>query len=462
MVDAFKRYLAELLPPLGGGRPARTERYIRAGSNFSFLLAVSGGLDSVVMVELFRLAGYTYSIAHCNFQLRGEESDEDEKFVKKLAAQSNMPFFSVRFDTGKFCLENKLSVQMGARQLRYNWLESERQKSGANYIVTAHHADDAIETFFINMLRGTGISGLHGIRAIHEHTIRPMLHFHRQEIEQFAQQNNLLWREDSSNSTDKYERNKIRHHLLPALEEINPDARKAIYSTIEKLAKAELVLNDSVDRVTQPFISKEGNRVFIHFNLFKELIPAHLYLYKIIKKSGFNYEQCIQIAESVKGQPGKLFLSPSHRLAIDREALIMEPLPGEHTNHQFEVGEHLDELFTNACTYLFLKEKMPHDFTIPTEPDVAALDFDKLTFPLKIRTWEKGDKFYPLGMTQPKKVSDFLVDSKVSVPDKEEVRVLVSEGQIAWLIGYRIDDRFKVTKATKKLYLCKSQKIIIP
>jgi len=413
------------------------------------------------MTELFRLAGYNYSIAHCNFQLRGNESDGDEKFVKELAVNQQVLFFSTRFETEKFCAENKVSVQMGARQLRYTWLEEIRQKNKLDYIVLAHHADDAIETFFINLLRGTGISGLHGIKARNESSIRPMLNFYRKDIEVFAAKNKLRWREDSSNETDKYERNKIRHHLLPALEEINEKAKESITATINNLARTELILNDSIDKADGKYISLEGERTYIHYDFFKELAPPVEYLYEAIKKMGFNYEQCLQIEENRRQQPGKIFLSDTHRMVMDRENLIIEPITGNDIESFFEVNDEMEELVAGSNTYLFKILEKDMDFKIPTaSPEKVALDFDKLIFPLKIRKWENGDKFYPLGMDKPKKVSDFLIDNKVSIPDKNKIYVLISGDQIAWLIGCRPDERFKVTKGTKKIYLCTSQKVI--
>ena len=428
-------------------------------SGKKFLLAVSGGLDSIVMAELFKLSAYDFSIAHCNFQLRGKESHGDEKFVEKLAAKYKVKFHSTRFETEKYCSENKVSIQMGARQLRYEWLENIRQKSKHDYLVTAHHADDAIETFFINLLRGTGISGLHGIKERNENVIRPMLHFYRKDIEKFAKKNKLKWREDSSNSTDKYERNKIRHHLLPLMEEINSKAKESIVATMENLVRTETILSDSMERIAAKYISSQEGETSIGFDFFKELNPAPAYLYEVIKKYGFNYEQCLQIVESASRQSGKMFLSENYRLVIDRKKIIIGDLIKNDTG-VWEVETDDKELFTPKATYIFNTFKRTADFKIPTNPKTIALDLDKLTFPLKIRKWEKGDKFYPLGMKKPKKVSDFLIDNKVSVPDKDKTYVLISAGEIAWIIGHRPDDRFKVTTATKNLYLCSLQNAI--
>lgn len=456
MLDAFQKQLSELV--VGSQWSVGAQYPIPNTPHPQFLLAVSGGLDSVVMTELFRVSRYKCSIAHCNFRLRGRESDSDESFVKELAKKFKMPFFSVKFDTVKFCKENKLSIQMGARQLRYDWLEEIRKANNLDYIVTAHHADDAIETFFINLLRGTGISGLHGIKAKNENTIRPLLGFYRNEIENFAKEKKLEWREDSSNSSDKYERNKIRHHLIPMLEEINPKAKESISSTIGNLERTEEIVNSSIKAIKGKYISSKGDSLYIHFDFFKEPNPAAIYLFEVLKEYGFNYEQCLQIAESVKGQSGKVFLSDSHQITVDRGKLIIEKIRRGNTKEIFEIGNDCNELLANNRLYRFETLHKTSSFIIPKETEIAALDFNKLTFPLKIRKWANGDKFYPLGMDKPKKVSDFLIDNKVSLPDKEQVYVLLSGGTIVWLIGQRIDDRFKVTEATKNVYLCKLQK----
>jgi tRNA(Ile)-lysidine synthase len=432
-----------------------------AAADKKFLLAVSGGLDSIVMLELFRLSGYSYSIAHCNFKLRGKESDEDERFVKKLATKTKVPCFSVKFKTEEYCMGNKISIQMGARNLRYRWLEETRLKNKLDYVVTAHHADDAIETFFINLFRGTGISGLHGIAGKNGKVIRPMLPFYRKEIENFGTENKLEWREDSSNSTDKYERNKIRHHLMPVLEEVNSKAKESIITTIENLGRTELMLNKLLETFVSKYIRINNNRTFIGLDFFKDLVPASDFLFEVIRKFGFNYIQCKQIVERVKGQPGKAFISETHKLAIDRKYLIIESLVVEKELEKVEIGKDLKELVTSTHAFKFSRQKNNKSFAIPKTNDTAALDFDKLSFPVVIRKWEKGDRFYPLGMNKPKKLSDFLIDNKVSMPDKAGVNVLVSGGNIVWVAGYRLDERFKVTEATKNVYLCKLKNTII-
>ncbi len=423
------------------------------------MLAVSGGVDSVVMAQMFFLAGYDFSIAHCNFQLRGKESDADEKFVKGLAKEFDVPCYTSKFDTEKYCLQHKVSVQMGARELRYEWLEETRKSNKLDYLVTAHHADDTIETFFINLLRGTGLHGLHGIKEKSGKVIRPLSRFYRSDIEKYAKENELEWREDKSNASDKYERNKIRHHLIPLLVNINPKAKETILNTIENIGKTEFVLNDSVERTIGSFITKEKKRILISLGFFSELNHPEDYLFEMIKSFGFKYDQCLQIKEAVKRQAGKVFLSNSHRILLDRKHLIIEHSPYKSNEIVHEISTGLTELITESGRYHFRTRKRTKSFVIPKEPEIAVLDYDKLRFPLEIRKWKKGDSFHPIGMKGAKKVSDFLIDNKISVFDKEEVTVLISGDEIAWVIGYRPDDRYKVTKATKNLYLCKLEKV---
>ena len=446
MLDAFQKQLSAL-----ESKPA----------NKKFLLAVSGGLDSVVLAELFALSAFDYSIAHCNFQLRGKESDGDENFVEKLAAKSNVSFFSVRFETEKFCSDNKISVQMGARQLRYEWLKEIKVKHKLDYIVTAHHADDSIETFFINLLRGTGISGLKGIRPKNDDVIRPMLGFYRTEIEKFARKNKLKWREDSSNISDKYERNRIRHHVVPALEKADENAKRNIRQSMSMLASAEETYREAIWKKTNEFVKRSKDKVVVDLGLFTGNNQAALYLYELVKEFGFGFEQANLIVDCIaKGEhSGKAFYSASHRLMIDRKSLSIIPIKQEE-GKSFTVSPGFKMINLGDTYCWFEKLRKTKSFKPDPSHEIAALDFDKLVFPLQVRKWKQGDRFHPLGMQKPKKISNFLIDNKVSVLDKEQVYVLVSGGKIVWVMGHRIDDRFKVTSATKNSYLCKLQKAI--
>lgn len=419
-----------------------------------FLLAVSGGVDSVVMARFFHEAGYAFAIAHCNFQLRGKESDGDEQFVKALSAKYDVPFYVRHFDTAAYAAGHKVSVQMAARELRYWWLKECMDKEQYDFIVIAHHADDAIETFFINLLRGTGIAGLHGIASVHQSIIRPMLPFSRKDIEDYAVAHKLDWREDSSNASDKYERNKIRHHLLPVLQKIAPDAPRAIRHTIENLGEAELVYRKAIEEKMGKIADKSDGKISISIKGLKKLEPAYIYLYEYIKQYGFNYIQAKEICDVLDGQPGKVFLSPTHRMIKDRSSLVIEKLPAGKKPRVSSISK-ADKKFDNGALAMALSVKAKPANYKPLNPtSKACFDYEKLIFPLTIRIWAKGDKFYPLGMRKPKKVSDFLVDTKVSLADKDKVYVMLSGGEIVWVIGHRIDERFKIVAATKKLYIC--------
>jgi tRNA(Ile)-lysidine synthase len=438
MLSAFQKHIESL-----GARPA----------GHKFLLAVSGGIDSMLMAQLFRESGYKFAIAHCNFGLRGIESDADEIFVKDWATRHNIHCHSVHFDTKKHAAKKKISIQMAARELRYHWLNETREKHEFDYIAIAHNSDDVLETFFINLLRGTGIAGLHGIAASQHNIIRPLLCFSRKEIEAYAKTTKLKWREDSSNSTDKYERNKIRHHLIPLLEDINPAARKSIHNTINNLQGVEqLYLQNIHKKLTEIKHIKNGNTLLSIPHLKKVEMPD-LYIYEAIKEHGFNYAQAKEIADVLDSQSGKTFLSSTHRITKDRNNLIVEVLT-KASPKKHEVNTETMQLSAATFDIDFSVESITKGFKPPASPLTACLDYSRLKFPLTMRKWTKGDKFYPLGMKKPKKVSDFLIDTKVPLPEKDNTWVLLSGNEIAWVIGHRIDERFKVRQGTKKIYLC--------
>jgi len=439
MLSQFQKSVLSLIPQAG---------------KRSFLLAVSGGVDSVVMAELFKKAGYEFAIAHCNFQLRGKESEGDEKFVKELATKYKVPFYVKRFDTDTYVAEHKVSTQMAARELRYQWFNDCLKHEKLDYLVIAHHVDDAIETFFINLLRGTGIAGLHGIASVQKNLIRPLLSFSRKEIEEYASAQKLKWREDSSNASDKYERNKIRHHLIPELLKISTDATKAIGHTIENLAETEIVYRKAIEKELSKLVTVGKDKTTIPVNGLKKLEHPALYLYEYIKRYGFNYVQAKEVCHAIEGQSGKIFLSTSHRIIKDRKNLVLEPINTDNNKAPVKI-EDGDNGFVDKDLSLLIDIKDKPAGYKPFHPQsVGCFDYNKLTFPLTVRPWAKGDKFYPLGMNKPKKISDFLIDAKISLADKDRVSVMLSGNEIVWLIGHRIDDRYKIAPATKKLYIC--------
>lgn len=419
-------------------------------SSDKILLTVSGGIDSMLMCELFHKAGFKFGIAHYNFQLRAEESDGDETFVATLAEKYNIPFHSTTFKTSAFAIKNKLSIQIAARQLRYLWFEEIREHFNYKYIATAHHQDDSIETFFINLIRGTGISGLHGILPKQGNIIRPLLFTTKNEIEGYSKQHKLKYREDSSNASDKYVRNKIRHHIIPVLKELNSSLESTINNNIQHLRDVELIYKNDIENKRSKIVKKEKNNVFISIEKLKKLKPLSTYLYEFLKPYNFNASTVDEIISAIDGVSGKQFLSASHRLVKDRKFLIIEKLKVESL--KLKVEENQNDASTDDLRLKFSKFSKTSNFKLSTSNLTAALDFDKLEFPLEIRKWKKGDVFYPLGMKGKKKLSDFFIDKKLSVNQKENTWLLTSTGDIVWIIGQRIDERFRITDKTKKIY----------
>lgn len=440
--------------------------YIKKEKLFSktdkILLTVSGGIDSVVMCELFHTAGLKFGIAHCNFQLRADESDGDENFVEELAEKYGVQFHSVSFDTSTFAKKNKLSIQLAARKLRYEWFEEIRTQFDYSFIATAHHQDDSIETFFINLIRGTGIAGLHGILPKQNNIIRPLLFTNKEQIEIFAKKNKLKYREDSSNASDKYLRNKIRHKLIPLLKELNPDISQTISEDIQRLSGTEKIYKKEIENKRSKIVKEDKNGIQVSIKELKKLNPIEPYLFEFLYPLGFNSTTVDEIIESLNGQSGKQFFSATHRLIKDRDFLLVGRM--ESGERRVENGEKrkLDNtlLIKKNQTKIILddyklniKTKLKTPNSVLRSPDSSAnIDFDKLKFPLKIRKWEKGDTFYPLGMKGKKKLSDFFIDKKISISEKENTLLLTSKNEIVWVIGLRLDDRFKVTDKTKKIY----------
>ncbi len=414
----------------------------------STLITVSGGRDSVVLCELFDNAGLKFAIAHCNFQLRGKEAGGDELFVKKLAAKYKVDFFVKRFDTAAFSKANKLSIQETARVLRYQWFEEVRKKQGFDYVATAHHKDDELETFFINLLRGTGIAGLHGIAAKRGNIIRPLLFAGRNEIDAFVKKNKLKFREDSSNASEKYVRNKIRHAILPLFEEINPSFRKTLANEITRLGSVEKIYLDFIETNSKKLL--KNNSISIQ-ELKKSPYPSVL-LYELLKKYHFNAEVSDEVFSALDALPGKLFYSATHRLVKDRAMLIITERKVDNNSDNVAISQHLKSIST-PLEMTFSKVRNTADFKIPKDNNIACLDHEKLKFPLTVRKWEQGDFFYPLGMNKKKKLSDFFADIKLSIPDKENVWLVCSGPDIVYVAGKRIDERYKVGKETKLIYL---------
>lgn len=417
------------------------------------LVAFSGGMDSAALLHLLKDTDIQTGVAHANFQLRGEESDGDENFAKSLAQSYGLPFYTKRFNTQEYAVSNRISVQMAARKLRYAWFEELSGTENWDFVATAHHMDDQIETFFINLLRGTGISGLKGIPAISHRIIRPMLILHRSEIEEYVRKNRLDYREDSSNFKSDYLRNRIRHQLLPLIGEMQPAYRKIMAGNMLHLAEAGSFMRDAAAELIGQIVKTETNEIRISVTaLLKSAHPRFL-LYEILTDYGFLPAQVSNIWNTIKAQPGKIFYSEGYRLVKDRKHLIVQPL--KETGLQEEVFQ-VDAESGEVLAPIHLRIEVLSrdlDFHPSADPHKAFLDFDTLQFPMLIRKWKQGDKFKPLGMKGRMKLSDFFTANKFSIAEKEKTWLLAdANDEIVWIIGYRISEKFRIRPSTKLVY----------
>jgi tRNA(Ile)-lysidine synthase len=414
------------------------------------LLAVSGGKDSVLMAHLFKQAGLNFGIAHCNFRLRAEESSRDEAFVKQLAESLAVPLYRKDFDTRAYAKANHLSTQMAARELRYNWFEELRQSKQYDFVALAQHQNDAIETVLLNLTRGTGISGLHGILPKRGTLIRPLLFLSAADIQTIVETNNISYVEDSSNSSDYYARNKIRLHVVPQLKAINPNLEHTFAQNIQRFSDTEEVVQQAVEQYRASLIRPVKNGYALSIALLKQLHPQEFLLYELLKPFGFTASLVADLIDALDKQSGTSFFSSSHRITINREDLLIS----EHSDAQGTVlAIHAaDRQVTFQKQQLVISEASKLEFE--KNKNKAFVDGDLLTFPLKLRSWEQGDSFKPLGMKTFKKLSNFLIDEKVPLPDKASVPLLINgNGEMIWIAGLRADDRYKVTSTTKKVII---------
>jgi len=416
------------------------------------LLAVSGGVDSMVMLNLFHECALNYGVAHINFQLRGQESDEDESFVQQTAERLKLKFHSIHFDTEEYASGNKISIQMAARELRYEWLEKVRRDNGYHRIAVAHQVDDGIETVLLNTFRGTGIQGLKGIAPVNEKIVRPLLCFQKEELLEYAREKNISFREDSSNLEVDYERNKIRLDVIPAIEKNFPSFRKIFSGNIEKWKDAASLYDDGLKRVRKNLIEHRGDESWISIPKLQHITAHKTVLFEMLKDFGYNSDQSEIIARSLDIKSGKIFLSETHRIIKDRKHLIISPLSSGAVSEVL-ILENESSVVAGALA-LQISERKAKEFSIPKDSSVSCLDKKELEFPLVIRKWKKGDYFYPFGMKKKKKkISDYLIDRKIPLPQKENTWVVESGKRIACIIGERIDERFRITPSTELIYM---------
>lgn len=469
------------------------------------LLAVSGGVDSVVLCELCQQAGYDFIIAHCNFQLRGEESERDEAFVKELGKKYNKEVLVKRFDTQEYASNKKVSIQVAARELRYAWFNEvvSRESSGVSpeapikiekgkrtdnnkldnilsnpnhagsvtddsrltpdddspltthhspirsYLLTAHHLDDNIETVLMNFFKGTGIAGLRGILPKQGKIIRPLLFAKKEDLKTFAVENKLSWVEDSSNETDKYARNYFRNQIIPLIETRYPEALHNLGDNLSRFRDIELLYQQSIEQHKKKLLEYKGSEVHIPVLKLKKAAPLLSVVYEIIKDYGFSAAQSDDVIELLDSETGRYIASLTHRIIKNRNWIIISPVQSGQAAHILIENTDHAVVFEKGKLSFQLSQEAP--FPVQQDKHIAWLDAAHITFPLLLRKWKTGDYFYPLGMQKKKKVARFLIDAKLSKTDKEQVWVIESNKKIVWIVGHRIDDRFKISPHTKQL-----------
>lgn len=410
------------------------------------LIACSGGLDSIVLAYLCHVNNFEIGIAHCNFNLRGMESDGDESFVSTIAEKFEVPFFVTNFETEKYAQNNKLSTQMAARELRYQWFETLLSSHKYDYVLTAHHKDDNLETFLINLSRGTGIDGLTGIPEINRNYVRPLLPFSRNQIMEFATKNEIEWREDSSNSDTKYLRNKLRHNVIPELISINPSFLNNFENTLDYLKHAQDFIRSQMYRIRKEvFEYGELDTIKIAIHKLQKYDNPKKYLYFLLKEYGFTAWD--DILRMLNAQSGKQIFSSTHRLVKNREYLLLCPIIEDVPDRVYHIPEEENRIMIPSGMIHFKEVLELRDTDLKT----IFVDKEKLKYPLIVRKWKEGDYFYPLGMKGKKKLSKYFKDEKLSLLAKERIWLLCSGEEIVWVINYRADNRFRINPETKQL-----------
>ena len=430
MLEKFKKHITNNLPFL---------------TDSKLLLAISGGIDSVVLAHLLAQSNLSFALAHCNFKLRFDDSDEDEKFVIKLAKELNVESHTISFDTDAYTKENGLSTQMAARELRYNWFEELMCEKSYQYVLTAHHTNDNIETVLINITRGASLDKLTGIPEVNDRKIRPLLPFTRFEIQQFTIDNQIVWREDQSNATTKYIRNKMRHDIIPVLSKFNPNLLQTFNTHLDFLKSQQKVLNQHLEQMKIALCTVENDGLKIDINKLLLLEEPNVYLHYFLKNYGFT--EWNNITNLLKGQTGKVVYSKTHRLFKNRDVLVLEKNNLNLANFEIKLTKNVNEieapLHLKLCSVTHANANSKHEIFV---------DFEKLKYPLTLRKRKEGDVFYPSGMKGKKKVSKFFKDEKFSISEKEKIWLLCdAENTVIWIVNKRADSRFEVSKSTTKI-----------
>jgi len=413
------------------------------------IIGVSGGADSVVLLHLLFSLGYDCVIAHCNFHLRMEESDRDEAFVLNLSKELKIPRYHIDFETDKYAEAHHISIEMAARDLRYTWFYELLEKCHAQAIAIAHHADDSIETLLMNLVRGTGLRGLTGIPTRNGNVVRPLLCCTRTEIENYIIEHNLEYITDSSNATLDYQRNKFRNVVLPLLEEINPSVRQTMYDSLERFSGNLTIFDQAIEKIKAEVIHIESETIKLDIDLLKQQVHLPTVMYELLHNYGFGADTIKQITDQLDGESGKQFYSETHRLLKDRKYLIIHKIEPKTDDVYLisEINFEIKEPFHLKLNKL----QVESDFRVSKSKNCVHIDASKLQFPLQLRRWKEGDSFFPFGMTNSKKISDFFIDNKFTILEKEQSWLLISDSNIVWIVGQRLDNRYRVTQKTKEI-----------
>jgi len=429
MLQKFKQHLHQNFPFLEDSK---------------LLIAISGGIDSVVLAHLCSQLNLNFSLCHCNFNLRGQESDDDEAFVKSLVKTLKTPVYTTSFETEKYAKKNKISIQVAARNLRYTWFYELIDSKGYDYVLTAHNTNDNLETFIINLTRGTGLEGFTGIPPMNQKSIRPLLAFSRDEIILFAIKNEIIWREDKSNASVKYVRNKVRHKVIPILKELNPHVLESFQNTIEYLNESQSIINDAVKNVSANIVSYENDLLKISCKEIDKLSNKKAYLYQLLQ--GYGFTAWNDIVDLISAQPGKQVFSKTHRLLKDRNFLIVTTI---NKSQSIKGPILIDQKVSEITNPIKLTIQNTADYTCENNHQII-IDNDLINYPLSLKKWHHGDAMHPTGMTGSKKISQLFKDNKLSLLDKEKIWMLTdAKDHIIWVIGLRQDRRYLANKTSK-------------
>lgn len=429
MLQKFKQHLHQNFPFLEDSK---------------LLIAISGGIDSVVLAHLCSQLNLNFSLCHCNFNLRGQESDDDEAFVTSLAKTLKTLVYTTSFETEKYATKNKVSIQVAARDLRYTWFYKLLDANQYDYVLTAHNTNDNLETFIINLTRGSGLEGFTGIPPVNQKSVRPLLAFSRDDITLFAIKNGIVWREDRSNASIKYVRNKVRHKVIPILKELNPHVLESFQNTIEYLNESQSIINDAVKNITANVVSYKNDVLKISCKEIEKLSNKKAYLYQLLQ--GYGFTAWNDIVDLISAQPGKHIFSNTHRLLKDRNFLILTTI---NKSQSIKGPILIDQKVSEITNPIKLTIQNTDDYTSKNKEQII-IDKDLVNYPLSLKKWHHGDAMYPTGMKGSKKISQLFKDNKLSLLDKEKIWILAdAKDHIIWVIGLRQDRRYLANKTSK-------------